>query len=106
MRSFLTAYVRGKKRTLKYEFAIAAFGVWVAYVTRIAVSGSPEWIAAQAVPFGTVTTTVWLYIGAAVGLQSWENRQPGDATVVTSQIEDGEPEAPPATPESAARSVV
>lgn len=76
MRSFLTAYVKGKKATLKYEFAIAAFAVWVAYLIRIALSGSPEWIAAQAVPFGTVTTTVWLYIGAVVGVQTWQNMQP------------------------------
>lgn len=80
MRSVLTAYVKGKKGTLKYEFALAAFLVWVGYLIRIACSDNPEWIAAQAVPFGTVTTTVFLFIGTAVGLQTYQNikGKPGD----------------------------
>jgi hypothetical protein len=82
MTSLLTAYVRGKRKTLKYEFAVAAFGVWIAVTIRLFLSGDPEWIAAQGVNYATVTTSVFLFITAAVGIQAWQNTRPdgGDAS--------------------------
>lgn len=90
MRSVLTAYVKGKKGTLKYEFALAAFIVWIGYLVRIAASGNAEWITAQSTPFATVTTSVFLFIGAAVGLQAWQNTK----TDADPAWENGEPDTP------------
>ena len=61
--------------TLKREFSLAAFAVWVGVTIRLFTSGNPEWIAAQAVNYGTLTTTIWLFITAAVGIQAWQNNQ-------------------------------
>jgi|GEM_PF-4128504 len=72
---FLTRYVRSKGKTLKYEFAVAAFVVWVAVTVRLFASSNPDWIAAQGVNYGALTTTVWLYITAAVITQVVQNTQ-------------------------------
>jgi hypothetical protein len=73
--SFLTRYVRGKQRTLKYEFAVAAFAIWVAFTIRLALSGDAAWIMAQSGNYSTLSTTVFAFILAAVGLQAWQNAQ-------------------------------
>lgn len=78
-RSFLTDYASSKKKTLKYEFALAAWGVWAAVTVRIFLSGDPAWIAAQAGNYGTLTSTVYLYITAAVITQAVQNKV-GDTT--------------------------
>ncbi len=46
--------------TLKREFAIAAFGVWLAVTVRVFLSGDAGWIAAQGVNYATITSTAWL----------------------------------------------
>lgn len=107
MRGFLTAYVRGKGKTLKYEFAVAAFAVWVAYTIRIGISGNAEWITAQATVYGTMTTSVFLYIAAAVGLQAWQNQQgPTSPSSTDPGYIDGAPEPREPSPEDAARKVM
>jgi hypothetical protein len=80
MLSLLSRYARSKRKTLKYEFAIAAFAIWVAATVRLFLSSDPEWVIAQGVNYGTLTTTVWLYITAAVGIQAWQNTRPEDET--------------------------
>jgi hypothetical protein len=108
MRSLLTAYVRGKKRTLKYEFAVLQLGMLLFYEVRILISSDPAWILAQQGVLGVMIVPSLAFVAAAVGLQSWENRQFGDVpggTVITSQIDDGE-QVPAPSPESSARSVV
>lgn len=95
--NMLARFFRHRKApaTLKREFSVAAFGIWAAVTVRLFLSGNPEWIAAQGVNYATLTTTVWLFITAAVGIQAWQNNQ------------DAPPPAPPAEPtlEDAARSV-
>ncbi len=71
----LIRFFSNRVATLKREFAVAAFAVWLAVTVRLFLSGDPEWIAAQGVNYATLTSTVWLYITAAVGLQVWENRE-------------------------------
>lgn len=104
MRSFLTAYVRGKKRTLKYEFAVLLLGVLVIYIVRVALSNDPAWIVAQTGVLSVIVFPILTFVSAVVGLQLWENRQPG-GTVITGQLEDGEV-APEDDPQRAARGVV
>ncbi len=105
--SLLTTYVRGKRKTLKYEFAVAAFAVWIAATLRIFLSLDPTWITAQGVNYATLTSTVFLFITAAVGIQAWQNTQPesGTTTTTTTQsagYETGDIEHEP-TPEERAR---
>jgi hypothetical protein len=71
----LIRFFSSRVATLKREFAIAAFGVWLAVTVRVFLSGDAAWIAAQGVNYATISSTVWLYITAAVGLQVWENRE-------------------------------
>jgi hypothetical protein len=75
MRSFLTEYVRGKKRTLKYEFAVLLLGVLIIYIVRILLSSDPAWIAAQQGVLGIITVPILTFVGAVVGLQIWQNRE-------------------------------
>jgi hypothetical protein len=82
----LVRFFSNRIATLKREFAIAAFAVWLAVTVRVFISGDSAWIAAQGVNYATLTSTVWLYITAAVGLQVWENR------------EAARPEVPPSAP--------
>lgn len=106
MRSILTAYVTGKKRTLKYEFAIVVLGVWVIFTIRLLISRDVAWISAQAGNYSTITWAGFAFVAAAVGLQTWQNNQRGiGGTMVTSQIDDGEAQPEP-SPEAAARSVI
>lgn len=74
----MVAFIRlfsNRVATLKREFAVAAFAVWLAVTIRVFLSGDAEWIESQGVNYATLTSTVWLYITAAVGLQVWENRE-------------------------------
>ncbi|MDB6036028.1 MAG: hypothetical protein JWM16_6366 [Verrucomicrobiales bacterium] len=96
MNTVLHFFMRRKApATLKREFSLAAFAIWVTVTVRLFASGNPEWIAAQGVNYATLTTSVFLFITAAVGIQAWQNNQ------------DAQPPAPPAeiTIEDAARSV-
>jgi hypothetical protein len=87
--------------TLKREFSVVAFLVWFGVTVRLFASGNPEWIAAQGVNYATLTTTVWLFITAAVGIQAWQNNQ---ATMPTgADYPDGAPEPVEPTPEQRAR---
>ena len=106
MRSFLTAYVRAKRKTLKYEFAVAAFAVWVAVTIRLFLSGNAEWIAAQGVNYATITTSVFLFITAAVGIQAWQNTRPdgGDGSVLP-DYENGSAPTRELSPEDRMRGV-
>jgi hypothetical protein len=93
---FLTRYVRGKGKTLKYEFAVAAFAVWVAVTVRLFISTDPAWIAAQGVNYGALTTTVFLYITASVITQVVQNRDGGtppagrDGEFVGDQVQEAD----------------
>lgn len=89
--------------TLKREFSALAFIVWVGVTIRLFTSGNPEWIAAQAVNYGTLTTTVWLFITAAVGIQAWQNTKDAAPAAPLPDQEDGEIVREP-TPEDRARS--
>jgi hypothetical protein len=80
MLSLLSRYARSKRKTLKYEFAIAAFAIWVAATVRLFLSSDPAWIAAQGANYATMSSTVFLFITAAVGLQAWQNTRPEDET--------------------------
>lgn len=75
MRSFLTEYVRGKRRTLKYEIAVLVLGVWIIFTIRLLISGDPVWITAQAGNYSTITWAMFAFVAAAVGLQTWQNTQ-------------------------------
>ena len=70
-----SSWLAGK--TLKREFAAAALLVWIAVTIRMFFGLDSADAAVQAVNYGTATSTVWLYIAAAVGLQQWANAQPG-----------------------------
>lgn len=71
----LIRFFSNRVATLKREFAVAAFCVWLGITIRVFLSGDAAWISAQGVNYATITSTVWLYITAAVGLQVWENRE-------------------------------
>lgn len=78
MRSIMAFFTRRKApATLKREFAVAAFTVWFGISLRLFASGDAEWIAAQGVNYGTLTSAVWLFITASVGIQAWQNQQDG-----------------------------
>lgn len=106
MRSFLTEYVRGKKRTLKYEIAVLVLGVWIIFTIRLLISGDAEWITAQAGNYSTITWAAFAFVAAAVGLQTWQNTQEvaprpmGGAGYETVEL------APEDDPQRGARSVV
>ena len=87
MLSILSFFTRRKApATLKREFAVAAFAVWLAITVRLFASGDPQWIAAQNVNYGTLTSAIWLFITASVGIQAWQNQMDG-------------PRSPPAAPD-------
>lgn len=101
MRSLLTKYVKGKTRTLKYEFAVLVLGMWLIFTVRLLLSGDATWIAAQAGNYSTITWAAFAFIAAAVGLQAWQNTQ--GPTPINAEYPTGEPEQP-LDPQGAARS--
>ena len=83
----LIRFFSNRVATLKREFAVAAFGVWLAVTIRLFLSGDPAWIEAQGINYATITSTIWLYITAAVGLQVWENREATKPTEPPAKVE-------------------
>lgn len=59
-------------KTLKREFAALAVLVWAAVSFHLFFGIDPIAAAAQAVNYGTLSSTVWLYVAAAVGLAQWD----------------------------------
>jgi hypothetical protein len=102
MRSFLTRYVQGKRKTLKYEFAVLVLGVWIIFSVRLLISGDPVWITAQAGNYSTLTWAAFAFIAAAVGLQTWQNTQ-GPAGSTEPAYEDGALDPREPTAEDTAR---
>lgn len=62
-------------KTLKREFALIALLVWIVCTFQMFFGMPAADAAVQAVNYGTLTSTVWLYIAAAVGMQQWANTQ-------------------------------
>jgi hypothetical protein len=90
MTSFLTNYVRSKKKTLKYEFSVLLIGVLIIYLVRVLLSSDPAWIAAQMGVLSVITVPILAFVGGAVGLQAWQNYQ---SDIPTNQ--PSPPEGPP-----------
>lgn len=68
-------------KTLKREFAVFGFVVWFAITIKLFFfTADREWLNAQGPNYGTLTSTIWLYIAAAVGLQMVENRMDNPPT--------------------------
>jgi hypothetical protein len=108
--SVLTNYVSGKKKTLKYEFALVAFALEAIFLVRLLISSDPAWITAQQGTFSTFTFAVFPFILACIGLQVYQNQQDGSTTTTVSRSTepgyiDGAPDPSPPSPEVAARSV-
>lgn len=88
--SILSTYAAGKRKTLKYEFAMGAFAVWVAYTIRLGLANDAAWITAQSVVYGPLTSTVFLYITGVVGIQTWQNIQDASPAKSSQTIVEGE----------------
>lgn len=60
-------------KTLKREFALFGVLIWLGVVIKLFFMSAPTDAAAQGVNFGTMTSAVWLYVTAAVGIQQLQN---------------------------------
>jgi hypothetical protein len=92
------------RKSLKREFALVAVIVWIATTFHTFWGLDAAAAAAQAVNYGTLSSTVWLYVAAAVGLQTWERNQDAKAEAAAPPAgdipwESGEPEPVAPRPE-------